>query len=125
MKRVNRREFAKMIGGAALVTPLALNARGEPLASSLAWPTPLSGPAQEAAKKPAPQAKPTEAAPAPPAEAKPEPKPKLTPEQEEAVRKAVERRDRQLAAMRSRVLPYDLEPAFVFDVRRRPRAPKL
>ena len=119
MKRVNRREFAKMIGGAALVTPLA---------SGLAWPPPLSAPAQETAKKPeppAPQAKPTEAAPAQPAEAKPEPKPKLTPEQEESVRKAVERRDRQLAAMRSRVLPYDLEPAFVFEVRRRSRAPKL
>ncbi len=107
MKRVNRREFTKLVGGAALVVPLA---------SSLAWP-------QEGAKKPeppAPQAKPTEA-PAQQGEAKPEPKPKLTREQEEALKKAVERRDKQLESLRSRTLPYDAEPAFLFQVRQRPR----
>ncbi len=109
MKRVNRREFAKIMGGAALAVPLAHTA---------AW-------TQEAPKKPEP-AKPA----APPAEvAKPEPPTspgqaplKLTAKQEEAVQKAVERRDRQLVALRSRTLPYDAEPAFVFQVRQRPRA---
>ncbi len=109
MKKVNRRQFAKMVGAAALAVPLA---------ASVAWP-------QEAAKKPEqpPAPKKPEAAPqAPPADAaKPTSKLKLTPEQEETVKKAVERRDRQLAALRSRVLPYDAEPAFVFQVRRAPR----
>ena len=119
MKRVNRREFAKLVGGAALTAPLA---------TRLAWPAAqLERPEREAKKPetPAPQAKPAEAPPAQPAETKPEPKPKLTLEQEEAVRKAVERRDRQLVAMRSRALPYHLEPAFVFRVKQRSRAPNL
>ena len=109
MKNINRRQFAKTLGAAALVAPLAplaANARGEP---GLAWP-------QEPAKKP-------EAPPAQQPEApKPEPKLKLSKEQEEAVKKAVERRERQLAAIRSRALPYDAEPAFVFQVRQRPRS---
>jgi putative SOS response-associated peptidase YedK len=53
--------------------------------------------------------------------AKPEPRVKLTPEQEGAVKKATENRDRQLALMRNRVLPYDLEPAFVFAARAKER----
>lgn len=52
---------------------------------------------------------------------KTEPKLKLTPAQEEAVKKATENRDRQLGLMRRRVLPYDLEPAFVFAARPRER----
>lgn len=52
-----------------------------------------------------------------------QPKLKLDEKQEAAVKQAIERRERQIAAMRSRALPYDLEPAFVFEVRRRPRAP--
>jgi hypothetical protein len=112
MSRISRREFAKLAGAAALVAPLAVTARDEPLAPGMVWP-------QEAPKKPeAP-------APAQPAQQPEAPKLKLSKEQEEAVKKAVERRDRQLAAMRSRSLPYDAEPAFVFSVRRRPRQPKL
>jgi hypothetical protein len=42
--------------------------------------------------------------------------------QEESVKKAIERRDQQLAPMRHRALPYDLEPAFVFAAWTRPRA---
>jgi len=110
MKRISRRQFTKTLGGAALAVPLA---------PSLAWP-------QEPAKKPE-----SPAAPAKPAETTPQaeqPKPelrlKLSKEQEEAVKKAVERRDRQLTAMRGRVLPYDAEPAFVFQVRQRPRSAK-
>jgi Spy/CpxP family protein refolding chaperone len=111
MKRsalINRREFAKLAGGAALVAPLA---------SSLAW-------TQEPAKKPDAPAAPAQQADKP----KPEPPTgsgqaplKLSKEQEEAVKKAVERRDRQLVALRSRALPYNAEPAFIFQVRQRPR----
>ena len=109
MKRINRREFAKLAGSAALVVPLAplaANARGE----------------QEPPKKPqqpeAPKAEPpTQSGQAPL---------KLSTEQEEAVKKAVERRERQLAAIRGRTLPYEAEPAFVFRVRQRPRSgPKI
>ncbi len=103
MRRISRREFTKLAGGAALAVPLA---------ASLAWP-------QET--KPTP-AKPPETPQPPTAPAKPEAKLKLATEQEEAVKQAVERRDRQLAGLRSRVLAYDAEPAFVFQVRQRPRA---
>jgi len=117
MKRVNRRQFAQILGSAALV----------PIASAVA--VPALAWTQETPKKPeqpATPAKPSEVQ-TPQAEApKPEPKPKLTAEQEEAVKKAVERRERQLTALRSRTLHYDAEPAFVFQVRRRPRsAPKM
>ena len=109
MRRINRREFTRLAGGAALAAPLM---------PSLGW-------TQEALKKPEPTpvapAKPAEGKPPQQAEAKPEPKPRLTPEQEETVKKAIERRDRQLESLRSRTLPYDAEPAFVFQVRQRPR----
>ncbi len=107
MKQINRRQFAKTLGAAALVAPLAPLAghvRGEP---GLPWP-------QEPPKQP--QAPPQQAE-----SAKPERKPQLSKEQEEAVKKAVERRDRQLTALRSRALAYDAEPAFVFQVRQRSR----
>jgi hypothetical protein len=52
---------------------------------------------------------------------KTESKLKLSPAQEEAVKKATENRERQLNQMRSRVLPYDLEPAFVFAAKPRER----
>ncbi len=116
MSRISRREFAKLAGGAALVAPLAATARGEPLAPGIVWPQ--EGPKKSEAPAPAQPAQQPEGP-------KPEPKLKLSKEQEEAVKKAVERRDRQLAAMRSRSLPYDAEPAFVFSVRRRPRQPKM
>ena len=109
MKRINRREFARLAGRAALAAPLM---------PSIGW-------TQEAPKKPEPTpgepAKPAEAKPPQQAEAKPEPKLKLTPEQEEAVKKAIERRDKQLESLRSRTLPYDAEPAFVFAARPRGR----
>ncbi len=107
MKRVSRRQFARLAGGAALVAPLP---------HTFGW-------AQEAPKKP--EQPPEKPAPQQTAEApKPEPKPKLTPKQEEVVQKAIERRERQLAGLRSRTLPYDAEPAFVFQVRQRPRTPR-
>jgi hypothetical protein len=118
MSPTSRREFSKLVGGAALTVPLA---------PALAWPAAqLERPERKVQRPetPAPQAKPAEASSAQPAEVKPEPMPKLTPEQEEAVRKALVERDKRLATMRSRVLPYDLEPAFVFQVRQRPRSGK-
>ena len=94
MKKLTRRQFSKLAGAAALAFPVA-----GPVAADLARP---AMPQQTAA-------------------APPESKLQLTPDQEEAVRRAVERRDRQLNALRSRTLPYSLEPAFVFAVRQRPR----
>jgi hypothetical protein len=103
MKKLNRRQFAKLAGSAALAVPivsaLPLGAREAALTER------GTGSSQQDASKPGPKLK-------------------LTPEQETAVKQAVERRDRQLAAMRSRVLPYSAEPAFVFSVRRRPRGPQ-
>jgi len=79
MKRIHRRQFAKLAGG--MVAAVAVSRAAPSL--------------QE-----------------------PVPKLKLTPQQEERVREAVTRRDRQLAAIRNRTLPYALEPAFVFRVQR-------
>lgn len=55
---------------------------------------------------------------------KPESRVKLTPEQEEAVKKATQNREGQLGLMRKRVLPYDLEPAFVFEAKSRRQGSK-
>lgn len=52
---------------------------------------------------------------------KPEPKLKLTADQEVGVKRVVERRDQQLKKMRDFVLPYDLEPAFIFAARPKAR----
>ena len=49
------------------------------------------------------------------------PKLALSPKQEEDVKKATDRREDQLSTMRSRTLPYDLEPAFVFAARPKTR----
>ncbi len=118
MKKVNRRQFTKMVGGAALAGPLAASALTEALGAKAAR-------AQEAAKK-AEAASGAPGAQAPAGEAaKAEPKLKLTAEQEEAVKKAVERRERQLAPMRAHPLAYDAEPAFAFAVRQRPRRPRM
>ena len=55
---------------------------------------------------------------------KPEPKLKLSAKQEEDVKKANDRREEQLSLMRSRTLPYDLEPTFVFAARPKGRRKK-
>lgn len=95
MKRMHRREFAKLAGGAVLAGPLV---------SVLAPPA-----GAEAASVPQQR---KEAAPA-----SRESKLKLTPEQEERVKQAVERRERQLAAIRNHPLGYHAEPAFTFKAR--------
>jgi len=51
------------------------------------------------------------------AEPKPPVKILLTPEQEKKVAVEVADRDNKIAKLRSRNLPYDLEPAFVFRAR--------
>lgn len=51
------------------------------------------------------------------AAAKPPTKILLTPEQEKKVQEAMAKRDEDVAALRSRTLPYALEPAFIFHVR--------
>ena len=85
-KKMNRRQFAKLAGGAALAVPVA----------GRAW-------AQEPAK--APQEAPPKAE---------ELKYGMTKEQEARVKQAVERRERQLAPLRNYKLSYAAEPAFVF-----------
>ncbi len=55
---------------------------------------------------------------------KPAPRLTLSPKQEEDVKKAADRREEQLTAIRSRALPYDLEPAFVFAARPKGRKKK-
>lgn len=52
-----------------------------------------------------------------------QPKLKLTAKQDEDVKKAIAHRNEQIASMRGRTLPYDLEPAFVFSAWMRPRPP--
>ena len=99
MKRLSRRQFAKLAGSAAVVSGTWVAAGAKPGASKDA---PLQAPQQQ----PAPNA--------PPAA---ETRVKLTPDQETRVKQALERRDRQLASFRARVLPYELEPAFVFKVK--------
>ena len=91
MKRISRRQFTKLAGGAAVAIPAA---------------------AALIATDASPQAQQPQNAPPPP-----EPRVKLTPEQEPRVQQSIARRDRQLNSFRDRVLPYDLEPAFVFSVR--------
>jgi len=92
---MKRREFAKRAAAAAVVAPLAWPARGKPVA----W----RGLAQQSETP------------------KATPKLTLSPKQEEDVKKATDRREDQLSAMRSRTLPYDLEPAFVFAARPKTR----
>ncbi|HXN22549.1 MAG TPA: hypothetical protein VOA41_07385 [Candidatus Dormibacteraeota bacterium] len=95
MTSIDRRGFAKLAAMAVALGPVPLGpaALGEALGQTQ-WEAPQVAPA----------------------------KPKLTDKQEQEVNKAVQRRNQQLTAMRGRVLPYDLEPAFVFMARIRPRA---
>jgi len=97
MKKLSRRQFSKLASAAALAIPVAASAN--PVGAVF---RPPASPQQPVSPPPASKLN-------------------LTPDQEEAVRRAVERRDRQLNALRSRTLPYSLEPAFVFAVRQRPR----
>ena len=97
MKRINRRQFGKWVGGTAFVLPLAPAISAAIPDVGAGFSLPLTPQQPEAPKV--------------------ESKLKLTKEQEERVKQAVERRDRQLAAIRNRALPYSAEPAFVFRVR--------
>lgn len=92
-KKLNRREFAKLAGGAALAVPVAV----ELLETSAYAQTPAAQTQQ-------------------PQEA-PKPEWKLTAEQEERVKQARERSERQMRGLRERPIPYDAEPAFTFRAR--------
>jgi hypothetical protein len=99
MKRISRREFHRLaaagaIAGAAAATPLAQ----------------VSAHSHEA-----PQSQ--TAAPKPPT------KLLLTAEQEKKVQEAIAEREQDIAILRNRTLPYNLEPAFVFHVRSATRRP--
>ncbi len=98
MRRINRREFAK-VAGAAMVGPVVAGAMVATRDIAKGGDTQ----AQQAANAPAA-------------------KPKLTSEQEEKVKQALERRERQLTGLRGRTLKYDAEPAFVFRVKTRSRS---
>ena len=87
-KKLNRREFTKLAGGVALLTPAGLSAV-QAMASA----------SQQAAA-------------ATPAQA--ESALKLTAEQEERVKQARERSERQMRGLRPKPIAYDAEPAFVF-----------
>jgi hypothetical protein len=49
----------------------------------------------------------------------------LTADQEKKVQEAIAEREKDIAILRSRALPYNLEPAFVFHVRSAARHPPL
>jgi len=108
MKKMNRRQFTKLAGGAALAVPLAPE-----VAATLRrhdWRDESAAPEEAWRGKPAAT---QQAGEAPRAESKL----KLTPEQEERLKQAAERRERQMAPLRNRALAYELEPAFVFRVK--------
>lgn len=95
MKPLSRREFAISVGGVAIAAPVLLRV--------------------DAAAQTTTQNPPTEA-PKPPGMDLP-----LTAEQQERVKNTLERDARRRAQIRPGALPYDLEPAFLFAVRQRPR----
>ncbi|MGH9713373.1 MAG: twin-arginine translocation signal domain-containing protein [Candidatus Acidiferrales bacterium] len=95
MKRISRREFHRLaavgaIAGAAASTPLA---QGSLIHSQ----PPQLAQAQTTASKPPVKLL-------------------LTADQEKKVQDAIAEREKDVATMRSRTLPYSLEPAFVFHV---------
>lgn len=99
MKRITRREFhrlaaASAIVGAAAATPLAQASPQSPVASQTQTATP-----------------------------KPPTKLLLTAEQEKKVQEKIAEREQDIAVLRNRTLPYNLEPAFVFHVRSAGRRP--
>lgn len=101
MKRINRREFGRLAGSAALAPSVAW--------AQPSWPdTVNSGQADQPQ-----QAEPAGA----------EPKLKLTKEQEERVKGQVKEREERLTALRDHPLPYNAEPAFIFRVKL-PRQPR-
>jgi hypothetical protein len=96
VKRINRRQFAKTIGAGTIAAPaLAHLALGQAV--------PPHNPPSDVIK--------------PPGSNLP-----LTAEQQERLKNVLERDARRRALMRPTPLPYDLEPAFVFAVRRKPRS---
>ena len=107
--KINRRQFARTAGVAMALCGAAVSCgphlAAAPVAAALGMP-PAAQPATAQSGT----------APLAPAIAG------LSPEQQSRVRELVERDARQRALMRPAALPYDLEPAFLFNVRRPDRA---
>jgi len=99
MKRITRREFHRLAAAGAIAGAAAA--------------TPLAQASAHSAEAPQSQA----AAPKPPT------KLLLTAEQEKKVQEAIAEREQDIAILRNRALPYNLEPAFVFHVRSVARRP--
>jgi hypothetical protein len=113
MNRISRRQFAKLAGSTALLVPALVTGASPPpehVGAGGIYPDAVGS---------------LPFAPQQPEQPEGEKKLKLTPDQEERVKQALERRQRQLAAIRSRALPYDAEPAFVFRVRSSTRKKKI
>jgi hypothetical protein len=108
--KINRRQFARTAGVAMALCGAAVscgpNLAAAPVAAALGMP-PAAQPASAQSGNATPLA---------PAITE------LSPEQQSRVRELVERDARQRALMRPAALPYDLEPAFLFSVRRPDRA---
>ena len=96
MKQISRREFHRL----AAVGAIAGAAASTPLAQASLNNSPSPQPAQART-----------------ATATPPVKLLLTADQEKKVQDAIVEREKDVATMRSRTLPYSLEPAFVFHVR--------
>lgn len=99
MKRISRREFHRLAAAGAIAGAAAATALAQVSAHS----------------REAPQSQ--TAAPKPPT------KLLLTAEQEKKVQEAIAEREQDIAILRNRTLPYNLEPAFVFHVRSATRRP--
>ena len=99
MSRISRREFHRL----AAVGAIAGVAAATPLAQASAH-SPEAPPSQTATPKP-----PTKLL--------------LTSEQEKKVQEKIAEREQDIATLRNRTLPYNLEPAFVFHVRSAARRP--
>ena len=117
MKRFTRRDFAKTLGSAALAVPAS---------SAVAAGWSLLPPARRGSCVQAPPKSPPSPSQQPAPQETPPPGANLplTPEQQQRVKQFLERDASRRALMRPAPLPYDLEPAFIFTVRRRPHGPR-
>jgi hypothetical protein len=113
--KIDRRQFAKTAGAAMALYGATASCVPNLVAAPAAPGLALLAAAQSASARLG-ATQPGDAAPLTPAIAG------LSPEQQSRVRELVERDARQRAFMRPAALPYDLEPAFLFSVRRPERA---
>ncbi|MBI3405402.1 MAG: hypothetical protein HY046_08090 [Acidobacteria bacterium] len=101
MKKMKRREFARVAAGLALVGPTIVKAEDAASPSVGRGATTAVQNSQQAVAA--------------------EKKSYLTAAQEELLKQAIARREQQLAGMRARKLAYSAEPAFVFRAKAKGR----